>query len=462
MEKIKSLIIIFISLLLILVNNTIFALDLPFKGNEDQYMAYCVREDLNDDDINRCREFMNYTASQSFEIEDEISDIEKEISAVESDINELIRVVSLYEEDIDKISLELDILSESIAKRQTSIDIKNQEIYLKEQNILVINNKIRDRMVQLQKNMRFNTSFEFLMGATSYDDLLLRINGLNRMEEYENKSKEELYFAVSDLEHSRNDLLFEKSILDHEKKVQEEAKAKIDDLIKIAENTKNDYMNLKAELENQGNKLAQDLGKFKNTLKNLAHSLNEVPTTSTFIKPVSNAVLTAGTWSYPSGGLHLGADYAAASGTPIRAPANGLVVYSTDGCGVGYLGARCRGVPEGTYGGGNQIYIIGSVENKIYGFRYLHLLKGSPVKSGTILTAGDTIGLMGSSGNSTGTHVHVEIIYLGEGSIFDYSTDWINRPNLSFGAGFGIAAKSRICPNSPAPCRIRPEEVFGG
>jgi murein DD-endopeptidase MepM/ murein hydrolase activator NlpD len=91
---------------------------------------------------------------------------------------------------------------------------------------------------------------------------------------------------------------------------------------------------------------------------------------------------------YWSGGVHTGLDFAGSSGTPIRAAASGTVIST------GY---------EGAYG--NRIVI-----DHGNGFRttYNHL-SGITVSVGQKVTAGDRIGSLGNTGNSTGPHLHFEV-----------------------------------------------------
>ena len=156
--------------------------------------------------------------------------------------------------------------------------------------------------------------------------------------------------------------------------------------------------------------------------------------------------------------MHLGADYPRSVGTPIYAAGNGVVLKSSDGCPYGYLGSNCGG--SGSTGGGNQVYLLTSINGSLYAVKYLHMLAGTPIAQGTIVSAGQKIGEVGSSGNSSGPHVHVEVFYLGTQSLSSYASSW--NGDLSFGAGWGSAALNRLCENNySAPCRIKPESLFG-
>lgn len=86
--------------------------------------------------------------------------------------------------------------------------------------------------------------------------------------------------------------------------------------------------------------------------------------------------------------IHQGLDIAAKTGTPIKAVAEGTVTYS------------------GSMGGYGNIIIIdhGNGIETYYG----HCSK-LYAKVGTTVTSGETIAAVGSTGNSTGSHLHFEI-----------------------------------------------------
>lgn len=92
--------------------------------------------------------------------------------------------------------------------------------------------------------------------------------------------------------------------------------------------------------------------------------------------------------SYYSSGYHTGLDFAAPSGTPIMAVANGVITST------GY---------EGAYG--NQT--VQTLEDGME-IWYNHQTSFA-VSPGDVVRAGQVIGYVGSTGNSTGPHLHLEI-----------------------------------------------------
>jgi murein DD-endopeptidase MepM/ murein hydrolase activator NlpD len=87
-------------------------------------------------------------------------------------------------------------------------------------------------------------------------------------------------------------------------------------------------------------------------------------------------------------GAHTGLDIAAPRGTEIKVAANGVVTHAS---------------PMGSYGN----LVIVSHGNGVETY-YAHCSK-ILVKVGQQVTAGDTIALVGSTGNSTGNHLHFEV-----------------------------------------------------
>ncbi len=116
--------------------------------------------------------------------------------------------------------------------------------------------------------------------------------------------------------------------------------------------------------------------------------------------PINGARLSSsfGLRKHPIDGftkMHKGTDFAAPLGTPIMASGDGVVVK------VGWCG-----------GGGNCIKIR---HNSSYSTVYAHLSKFAvATKKGRRVKQGQIIGYVGSTGKSTGPHLHYEVIFNGK------------------------------------------------
>lgn len=101
--------------------------------------------------------------------------------------------------------------------------------------------------------------------------------------------------------------------------------------------------------------------------------------------PVTNPFGRRGSYA---AGYHTGTDFAAPYGTPVRAPRSGTVVFS------GY---------DSSYG--NNVMIKEWTGKKV--FLLAHMSSRSVVRGQKVLR-GKIVGRVGSTGNSTGNHVHAE------------------------------------------------------
>ena len=116
--------------------------------------------------------------------------------------------------------------------------------------------------------------------------------------------------------------------------------------------------------------------------------------------PINGARLSSsfGMRKHPIDGfnkMHRGTDFAAPMGTPIMASGNGVIKKA------GWCG-----------GGGNCVVIR---HNSTYQTVYAHMSKfAKGIKKGVKVKQGQTIGYVGSTGKSTGPHLHYEVIVNGK------------------------------------------------
>lgn len=126
----------------------------------------------------------------------------------------------------------------------------------------------------------------------------------------------------------------------------------------------------------------------KEVLEALKNSLIDLD----FQKPVENGIITS-KYGWRSMGYHYGLDIGVATGTPIHASESGVVTYS----------AWC----------GNYGYLIKVQHSGGYETYYAHCSK-LVAEVGDEVAQGDVIAYVGSTGRSTGPHVHLEVRYEGK------------------------------------------------
>ena len=129
----------------------------------------------------------------------------------------------------------------------------------------------------------------------------------------------------------------------------------------------------------------------------------------TLIPPLKGYTLTSGYGNRPSiGDFHYGVDLDGSYGASIYAPGDAKVYQASSSCPAdgGYLGNMC---PGGAYAGaGNFIQLKMKYKGKELYILLCHM-KDVDVKTGQSVKKGQRIGSQGHSGNSTASHVHMEM-----------------------------------------------------
>ena len=126
----------------------------------------------------------------------------------------------------------------------------------------------------------------------------------------------------------------------------------------------------------------------KNTSINTKKTVDykNTPLGIALIKPINGTITSR--FGSRSRGLHTGLDIANSTGTPIKAAATGVVTYAGYKGSYGYLVVV-------SHGNGVETYYAHCSR--------LYVSAGDSVSQGTVIAA------VGSTGNSTGPHLHLEV-----------------------------------------------------
>lgn len=456
----KSLLIVPIVLLIFATTITTSAID--FSKNESYYEKLCFGT-ISRENYTVCQQFQTYINQKAKNAQADLANLQNDLKDVKKNIVALAQKVSEYEATIVELDRQIRILTDSIYYLETNIKTLEKEIVVREENAKKIDDGIRDRLVVMQGFLSVNGYIEFIMNATSFSDLIRRVEGIQDTTTYDKEQIKALQTEIELIKVDREELVRQQTVLVENRVNLESNQTTMAQMKLEVEKIISEYKKQEADLLAMQAELISDLKAVQDKLKKVSAALNAVVTSNGFMRPVASGYrVSAGAWNYPAsfgGGRHIGIDLAAPVGTPIRAVGNGIIMYSSDGCPTyGYLGSRC-GRP-GVAMGGNQTYLLTSINNKTYWIIHFHLKEGSTRAMGTIVNQGDRIGNMGSSGNSTGSHLHIEVIYVGNNSMNYYASRW--NGDLSFGAGWGTTGYNRRCEangNKP-PCRLNPLNVF--
>lgn len=291
----------------------------------------------------------------------------------------------------------LDLVAAALVKTQLQKDIVSKSLVKTKQKFEKEQNEFEKRLVQIYKYGPLR-QWEVLLGAADFWDLLTRVRFLRSI-------------IVSDMDLLQRIDTTKKKIAKQEnllqKKVKKETLLKNEvsekkqeyavqfnqksELLKKTRTEKEAYEQYLAELEQTSNEIASWLRKIeaeqRSKPKHYTYSFK-----GKWLRPVSGKITSPyGYRRHPIfkiSKLHTGVDFSAKYGTPIHAAAGGYVYYS------------------GWWGGYGNVVILdhgGGIATV-----YAHC-SGFAVSKGQSVQPGQVIAYVGSTGLSTGPHLHFEV-----------------------------------------------------
>ena len=318
--------------------------------------------------------------------------------------NHKIKSGETFDKILDSYSInkdEINAIKQSLSKKVNINKLNtNQKIHI----ILdKTNNKIKEFIFQISNTEKIYLSKN--SEDLEFDEKILSIKLDKKIIYKENIILQSLYKAATDQNIPPNTIIEFARIygfqVDFQRDIRKEDKFQImyevfiDENKKIIETGEILFANLK--LSGQDNSLyyfdKENLeGHYDKNGKSVQKALMK--------SPINGARLSSsfGMRKHPIDGynkMHRGTDFAAPKGTPIMASGNGIVKKA------GWCG-----------GGGNCVKIR---HNSTYETVYAHMSKfARGIKNGVRVKQGQTIGYVGSTGKSTGPHLHYEVIVNGK------------------------------------------------
>ena len=353
---------------------------------------------------------------------DNLADV-REIMAQKANIDQQIGLLRQKSRNMDSQISSYAIL---IADKQKELDEK--QAYLKELNE---KNKERIRAMEEQGEL---TYWSVLFQASSFSDLLDRMNMVEEIAAADQRRLKEMKKAALEVEAAKSTLELEKGNLEASRTQLAQDKAELESL--SAESQKllsaaiaqgEEFEQLMDELEEEhnsiGNQIANKEVEFKDAEYSEYMATMTKPTTAPtqpthnagggnggganvdgegieWIVPVSYSYVSSafGKRIHPIEGIekwHYGVDLAGPgiNGRPIYASRGGVITFA------------------GWYGAGGWTVKIDHGDG--FSTVYMHM-SDYIVSAGDYVAAGQTIGYVGSTGGSTGPHLHFEVRYYGE------------------------------------------------
>ena len=339
----------------------------------------------------------------------ELSNAQKKEAAakqLESDLKEKVTV----------IQGQISVLKGQIAEVQNSIGAKEQQITAKEAEIAAKEAEIADQWDDFKKHMaamqelRDGGSVAMLASVTDLYELLTFNEVMQDISvkdtEILNTMRDAKTALVNDktqLESERADLQSKKADLDAQNNQMRAKQSELNSSVKEAQlsaaEAQKAQQDAKAAIESDEMNYEAVKKQIQKLIASAAASQPQLSFTG-FICPLKSYSRISSEYGWrknPVSGvnkLHAGIDFAAPAGTPIYAAASGYV--------------QVAGWSSGGYGNYVIIYHGKMSDGTSYSTLYGHM-RSVATTAGKYVKQGELIGYVGSTGNSTGNHLHLEV-----------------------------------------------------
>ncbi len=350
-------------------------------------------------------------------IESEIQALEGQLSDNMTEMKEVVAQKNLIDQEVFLLHEQVTNINEQISAYSTLIADKQDELVEAENNLDELSRKNRDRIRAMEENGSMSY-WSVLFQANSFSDLLDRLNIVQEIAAADNKRIREMNEAAQAVAETKAELEQEKANLETTRQeladaetVLEEKRAEADALLVELVATGQEYEDLLAESEDAEAELLLQIAQKEKEYDKAKHEewlatsvptptykpSTNIPSSSGWITPCSYVAFTSpfGYRYHPISGvwkMHYGVDLAGPTGTPIYAAKSGRVAIASYNGSAGY---HVELIHEGGWA---------SV--------YMHMTH-YVVSVGDYVSQGQVIGYMGSTGGSTGPHLHFGISYNG-------------------------------------------------
>jgi len=342
-------------------------------------------------------------------LEEQLEQIKKEKEQTKQKLEEAKKKEQEYLKQVNQVETQLlssldqlNALNKSLADVKSDIDKTNIDLAIKENDLAEINKELdskeailNNRIAAIYKN-RGSSFFEILFKSKSFIEFLSKLKLMNLLAAQDAK-------IIEDIKEKKNATLSIKQSIMELKKKQDEQKGSLEKLVTQAEQKKAEVANIldqKKDLLSSAradkNALlamqAQQIAKEQEIQRILESLRYGSAPNGKLMWPVAGRLTSGfGMRRHPIFGgmrMHTGIDLSAPNGTPVFAADGGQVLQA------GY---------DSGYGNSILIYHGGG-----FATFYAHL-SGFAVSQGQMVKRGQLIGYVGTTGWTTGPHLHFEV-----------------------------------------------------
>lgn len=366
---------------------------------------------------------INELEKEEEELQKKIDGLREQYQEAENEIQDMVNQKDLIDQEIALLNEQMAVINNQITSYSVLIADKQDELDDARARLADLNQKNKERIQAMEEEGTLSY-WSIIFEANSFSDLLDRLNMIQEIAAADQRRMQEISAVAEEVAKAQEVLQEEKASLEETveelnelQKALEQKRAEADELLlqliakgeeyelmlEESEALQEELMEEIAAKEKEYDKakyqewLATSVTTTKPTTGGTTPS-DSVPSSSGWICPVPYYTLTSpfGMRRHPVLGytrMHNGVDMACATGTPIYASKSGKVTVASYQAG----------------GAGNYVSI-----NHGDGFSsiYMHMTHYI-VRAGQYVNAGQVIGYVGSTGISTGPHLHFGISYNG-------------------------------------------------
>lgn len=374
---------------------------------------------------------------------DTISDLEYQQSQLEQEAEEYQAIIDEKQGEIDEQQEYVDALTANIATVneeisiiRSKIDVYNSQIAEKAETINSLNLQAEENMNLLRQRLKSiymagdASTLEIILGAKDFSDFVDKVQLVESLSDYDANLIDDIEGQLDGISDEIDSLNADKASLEDEtadlQTKQDELNEMLSENEKLLKNLYTEREELDALLDSNEasqNEVEQQIQAYYEELRRQEEERQEQESGGSSQGDGSTPIVGSGDWVWPTPGFydrssewaedrgysHGGIDIAGPGimGAPIVAAHSGTVIdvcnycahnwgkYGSCGCGGGY---------------GNYVWIDhGDGKATIYA----HMTE-AVAYVGQSVSAGEVIGYVGSTGHSTGPHLHFEARYYGE------------------------------------------------
>ena len=322
-------------------------------------------------------------SDQLQEARDAQAELEKQIEAIQSDKSKALEEKALLDRQNDKLRSEISLLQQQSDETQTRIT----ELTQKEQEQY----ELFCRQVREEEERGTVSYWSVLFKASSFTDLLARMDFVNEVMDYDRQ-------VISDLQTTRRQLTEDKAALEQQKSETESSQTKLQQQVDAASTLIREYEETEAGHQAMLDEAAEDEARIQALIRQQQSGGSSGGSGSSgsnsgvdgYIWPTNNTRVVTSPYGErwcPFHGYesHNGADIDAARGSAVLAAKSGRVIQAgwNGGYGISVMIAHDDGITT------------------LYGH-----MDGCSVSVGQTVSQGETIGICGNTGNSSGAHIH--------------------------------------------------------